>query len=47
MIFFTHILSDLSYMIWCVAHRPQGELCVLAQNCQLFTRLLYEICYKV
>jgi hypothetical protein len=35
-------LPDLSYLFRCVIHHPQGELRILAQNCQLFTRLLHN-----
>jgi len=34
-------------MFRCVVHHPEGELGLLAQNCHLFTRLLYKMCYKV
>jgi hypothetical protein len=45
---FLHLfLPNLSYMFPCVIHHPQGELSVLAQNCQQFTRLLHELCYRV
>lgn len=33
-------LPNLSYMFQCVTHHPQGELRILAQNCQLFIRLV-------
>lgn len=38
-VFATYIfLPKLSYMFWCVIHHPQGEVCVLAQNCQLLVK---------
>jgi len=47
-IYFLHIfLPNPSYMFRCVTHHPQGELRILAQYCQLFTRLLHELYYKV
>ena len=34
-------------MFQCVLHHPQGELHVLAQNRQLFTKLFHKMCSKV
>jgi len=35
------------YMFQCVMHHPQGKFSILAQNCQLFTRLLHRVYYNV
>jgi hypothetical protein len=34
-------------MFQCVIYRPQGELRILAQNSQVFTKLLHKMCYKM
>ena len=44
---YTYFLPNLSYMFQCFIHHPQRELCILAQNCKLCTRLLHKMCYKV
>ena len=39
--------QNISYIVLCVVHHPEGELCILAGNCQHFTKLLQKMCYEV